>query len=1368
MKKNTFAGNFLKYLFLTFFIPFLGYSQSNDCDTSLATGFELTVGSSCTPVSFNSTNSTDYWNGASGCNAQDRDDAWGWFTATSTNTTISYTSSQDAILTLFTGACNVNMTSLACADNFVAGGTETINYATTIGTVYIVRIQRYNSNNNMTGTICVYNSTPPPSNDNCSGAITLTPNATCVTTAGTTVGATYSGPAGCSGTSDDDVWYSFTATNTDHIITVSEGTINDIVFEIFVGSCGGLTSALCVDNFFGGTDEVGDITGFTVGVTYYIRVFSWGNGIDQGTFDICITAPTPLSNDLCTDATTLNCNDVNIPGTTVGTSNTPENTPCSLSNYGVWYTFVGDGNQTTIIVTPETGFDPEMAIMSSSSDCSGTFTQVTCEDDNLDGEVESYTFDTVNGTNYYIYVADYFAGASSTFTGDFTISRTCVDTCNPTSTPNHSDLACPSVISAESITGNNPVNLDYCSGATSVNLEATYLDLGDTTSYNVTDISGTDPPFDFGCLANQVSLDQDDVWSSSISLPFNFCFYGQTYNSCVIGSNGVISFDTALANQYSAWATYENVPHPTENAYEVVFPFLYQFHYGPSIFGAHNDIDPRFGGEVGWELITLDTGCRALVASWNEVPYFLNANAGDLSKRYTGMIVLYEDTNVIEVYIKEKVLDDETSPGVIWNEGNATIAIQNANGSDGLAAPGRNTQDANWTATDEAYRFTPDGGSITNLTWYEGSGTSGPNLGSTDIITVSPLVPTTYTAAITYTLCDASTITVTDEVTVNPSGKIWLGGDTTIGGNTDPEDWMNPENWLGNSVPTISDCVIIPDRPYDPIIYDGDSGYGLNLYIATDAILTLEGDTASSPPFSGSPTASTLTIQNVINNNGTLNIQDDASLVQIDNVANIGSGITNVVRESIINDASDYVYWSTPIAGFNVGSIPGDLTYQWTPTINGYGIGNHGDWAGASGAMQVGKGYIKRASTTPSITTTFTGTNNNLNNGNISTPISSGSYTGGPYNTSGSTTNATFDDDNWNLIGNPYPSSISASDFLSTNTNIAGYINIWTHGTPIGDTDDPFYYDFGQNYSVSDYIAYNGSGPQIQNGFHGNIASGQGFMILMNHVGPSYPNNGTVTFDNSMRYFGVSPYTHYGNNQFYRTSNSSHSGSEERHRIWLSLISPSEQVFGTLVAYTENATMGKDRLYDAETNQINSMNIYSLIDNDRMVIQGRSLPFNTNDLVPMGVITKVSGIHTIAINGVDGLFDNDNQAIYLEDLELGIIHNLREQPYTFTVEPGRHDRFVLRYTNNSLSTESINDIAGLTISAPKSEYIKIVSNTSTIDKVTIYNLLGRTLLDKKQLNLNELKINHIGQGNVLLIKVTLMDGSQKIQKVVLK
>src|SRR5690606_14113444 len=107
-------------------------------------------------------------------------------------------------------------------------------------------------------------------NDNCSGAISLTPSAdnTCNPTTGSTVGATQSQP-GCTGTADDDVWYSFVATSTDHIITVTDGTLYDSVLQLFTGTCGslGTINGLCRDNQT--VNETLSVTGFTVGTTYY-------------------------------------------------------------------------------------------------------------------------------------------------------------------------------------------------------------------------------------------------------------------------------------------------------------------------------------------------------------------------------------------------------------------------------------------------------------------------------------------------------------------------------------------------------------------------------------------------------------------------------------------------------------------------------------------------------------------------------------------------------------------------------------------------------------------------------------------------------------------------------------------------------------------------------------------------------------------------------------------------------------------------------------------------------------------------------------------------------------------------------------------
>ncbi len=184
---------------------------------------------------------------------------------------------------------------------------------------------------------------------------------------------------------------------------------------------------------------------------------------------------------------------------------------------------------------------------------------------------------------------------------------------------------CPNVVSGGlGLNGADPAAINCTAVSTCVDLEATYLDLGETTDYIVEPIL-YNPPFAFNGLANPVSVNTDDVWSPIVNLPFDFCFYGNTYNQCVIGSNGVLTFDTSVAGGSSGYSFSANIPISGD-------PRLIE----NSIFGVFHDINPGVGGEVGWELITLPTGCRALVASWSDVPMF-----DENSILYTGMMVLY-------------------------------------------------------------------------------------------------------------------------------------------------------------------------------------------------------------------------------------------------------------------------------------------------------------------------------------------------------------------------------------------------------------------------------------------------------------------------------------------------------------------------------------------------------------------------------------------------------------------------------------------------------------------------------------------------------------------------------------------------------
>ena len=66
------------------------------------------------------------------------------------------------------------------------------------------------------------------------------------------------------------------------------------------------------------------------------------------------------------------------------------------------------------------------------------------------------------------------------------------------------------------------VNID-CVSTGCVDLSATFLETGESTSYEITPIEYAPFPFTGGI---NVSVGDDDVWSPAINLPFNFCFFG--------------------------------------------------------------------------------------------------------------------------------------------------------------------------------------------------------------------------------------------------------------------------------------------------------------------------------------------------------------------------------------------------------------------------------------------------------------------------------------------------------------------------------------------------------------------------------------------------------------------------------------------------------------------------------------------------------------------------------------------------------------------------------------------------------------------------------------------------------------------------
>jgi gliding motility-associated-like protein len=217
----------------------------------------------------------------------------------------------------------------------------------------------------------------------------------------------------------------------------------------------------------------------------------------------------------------------------------------------------------------------------------------------------------------------------------------------------------------------------------------------------------------------------DDTQQGPFPIGFTFCFYGQTYTQFYIGSNGWISFSGGQPT------TFTSQPIPTGN---VLVP-------KNCIMGPWQDWHPGLGGQIRYQTSGV-APCRKLTVSWIGIPMFLcTGNQG------TFHIVIYESTNVIENYIQDK-------PACVqWQGGTATEGIHNAAGTLAVTVAGRNS--TAWTATNDAWRWTPSGPTVNPvLTWFQVGNPVAIGTGPTITVTPPP-GGANYTCQFVYPICNA-------------------------------------------------------------------------------------------------------------------------------------------------------------------------------------------------------------------------------------------------------------------------------------------------------------------------------------------------------------------------------------------------------------------------------------------------------------------------------------------------------------------------------------------------------------------------------------------------------------------------------------
>jgi hypothetical protein len=384
-----------------------------------------------------------------------------------------------------------------------------------------------------------------------------------------------------------------------------------------------------------------------------------------------------------------------------------------------------------------------------------------------------------------------------------------------------------------------------------------------------------------------------------------------------------------------------------------------------------------------------------------------------------------------------------------------------------------------------------------------------------------------------------------------------------------------------------------------------------------------------------------------VNGTGTFTLNNNASLVQADNTA-INSGNIKVDRTTSTYENFDYIYWSSPVAGATVGTSFAtwrlNRAYQYlTSNFSDLFSGaypqsipgsdsfddNGDDWQNVSigTAMIPGKGYIVMAPFTAAATTASVSFNGTPNNGIVTFPLVL------------SANNASNTDD-FNLVGNPYPSALDADSFINANiiaggasaNNISGTLYFWTYVSsiqPVATNPGPQ----ANNFNSNDYATYtlaggvgvaSGSGSTIP---LGKIASGQGFFVEAETT-----NN--LVFNNSMRSAS------YLNNQFYRTNNNSTQTETEKDRLRLNFQNVDKMFSQQLIGYFDNASMDYDYGYDGVVSESqNYVSFYSLMPNNEELyrIQAQSR-WNKKKTISLGYSSSVSGSSSISIGSIGRCF----------------------------------------------------------------------------------------------------------------------------------
>ena len=246
----------------------------------------------------------------------------------------------------------------------------------------------------------------------------------------------------------------------------------------------------------------------------------------------------------------------------------------------------------------------------------------------------------------------------------------------------------------------------------------------------------------------------DDGGWGAIPVGFNFNFFGTSYSTINIGTNGTVQFGTYSAAGLGDF-TFTTLPNPLEPLNMVAVLAIDNYIFPSGVAAADGSVSGTPGGAIKYWTEGVSPNRRFIVSYENVREY------GD-TRTSTAQAIFYETTGIIEPHITSSTNQDRVKlVGVNNNNGTVGVLAYNS----GTAAT---TNPQNPITNPFAFRFSPPANYTTVWTKTDTSGTSTIASG-TNIFTqsVAPSQTTTYTISYTNQTTGCTNALNSAQVTMN-------------------------------------------------------------------------------------------------------------------------------------------------------------------------------------------------------------------------------------------------------------------------------------------------------------------------------------------------------------------------------------------------------------------------------------------------------------------------------------------------------------------------------------------------------------------------------------------------------------------------